>query len=61
MNRGTPLDNNVLHGATVANGRFWLKGRQKIIVSYVCTYTLSLSFSPLGKRTTIQYTTLPKS
>lgn len=29
MSRGTPLDNNVLHGATIAYGRFLVEGTTK--------------------------------
>ena len=55
MSRGTPLDNNILHGPTVrtvvANtiGRFFGMKGQRIIVSYECTYTLSLAFPPEEK------------
>ena len=50
MNRGTPLDNNVLHGATIAYGRFLVEGTTKDNCE-LCVYLHAFSFVfPLRKK-----------
>ena len=51
MSRGTPLDNNVLHGATIAYGRFLVEGRTTKDNCELWVYLHAFSFFfPLRKK-----------